>query len=906
MKFNFRKIASALASTAIVGSTVALAAAASFPAPFVQNGAADVAIVYGNTLDLAAVTDVSTSLNSALGGGSTPIVVSDEAYALFTSSTPLQLNNSVNSVKTSITETNLPSVLSDTSFSGDVDANVEFRITLGSNPRLVFDKIPTSSVDPIVGVSYATTSGSYLYNATATFSKSVAFNHSDSEGSDITLFGQKFLIGSATDGTNLVLFKSAERVSLSVGGATPNPTATVTIDGETYTVELASASDTSATIKVTDSSGNFDQKEINEAASKKIRGLDVAVDLADESTATDSISATIIMGSEKYTLTDGSEVKKGSDDTTIQGTKVDFNNGGTATLGNQTSLTVQVFAADGSNDAIRSGDELIDPIFGTFRVALKGLSIETDDTENRETFIVDKSGSDKMTLKFSTWEDKEKTIDWLNNESGAWAAAYLADANDYRIFVKERDKINESAYAVVGNEDTGYLVKLQSITNTSGTATQTSAYSSDAVKFENVFDNSQTWSTSITGEGTGEVVIGGKTYGVTYQDNQGGNADEFVRLNYPDSSGNDMIAFPTIQTSKGAKLMFYEPLLINVTNWDGSNNNVSNIKIPDGDGYSNIVVATNIDMWHGSNNFTVTVGAGTAGELETNGTDSVDGLIGRLRWNVTAGAQAKTDSPWLPLDGGEANATNYIGLYLEDLDGTIIENPAIVLFEEKDESNTYEAVIIKTSGAGTSSSGTGVNDVDFTWDGDTDFGSGSSSWGASGLQRESNDKLYDMMDQFGTLVTTDQSDSDQYIATISYPDNQVTAELYLDSLASTGGSSTLGDISVMDSELASSGMATKNLVVVGGSCVNSLASQLLGGAVCGPSWTTATGAGSGEFIIQTFANPNAAAKVATVVAGYEQGDTKNAATYLTTQTVDTTVGKKYVGSTATIAQLVTA
>jgi hypothetical protein len=166
--------------------------------------------------------------------------------------------------------------------------------------------------------------------------------------------------------------------------------------------------------------------------------------------------------------------------------------------------------------------------------------------------------------------------------------------------------------------------------------------------------------------------------------------------------------------------------------------------------------------------------------------------------------------------------------------------------------------------------------------------------------------LYDKMDQFGTLVTIDQSDSDQYSASISYPDEQVSAMIYID--APAGGSSTgsLGNVQVMDSELAGSGNDTKNLIVVGGSCVNTVASSLLGGnAGCGASWTAATGAGSGEWIIQTFANPWASSKVATLVAGWEQSDTANAATYLTTQNPVTTVGTKLKGTTSSTATTVT-
>jgi hypothetical protein len=96
--------------------------------------------------------------------------------------------------------------------------------------------------------------------------------------------------------------------------------------------------------------------------------------------------------------------------------------------------------------------------------------------------------------------------------------------------------------------------------------------------------------------------------------------------------------------------------------------------------------------------------------------------------------------------------------------------------------------------------------------------------------------------------------------------------------------------------------AAKNLVVVGGSCVNSVAATLLGGALCGADFEAKTGVGAGSFLIETFARDGGA--VATLVAGYNAEDTTNAAKYLTTQTVDTTVGKKYKGTTATTATLV--
>lgn len=855
-----------MASTAMLGLTVATAAAANFPAPFVQNGNADVAIVYGNSLDLSAVTDISTALSSALSSGSSGAPVSNEAYELFTSSTPLQLNNSLNSVRTSVTDSSLPSILADTDFSGNVDTEASFQITPGSNPRVIFGKEPTTNVDPSVGLFYSTSAANYLYNATVTFDETVNFTHEDSEGESITLFGQDFTVSSATDNTKLVLFKSAETLFLSVGTSSAVPSQTVEVEGDTFTVELVAASDTSATIRVTNSAGQSDQKEINEAASKKIMGVEVAINSADESTATNSIQAEILVGANRLTLEDGNEVKVGTDNDVIDGTQVDFKN--TAYPGNITQITIQVFAADGSNDFLGSGDEFVDPVFGSFRLLFEGLAVDLEDEEERDEISISPSGTDMASVSFTSWEGQTLSDwDWLNNKSSGRTGSWLGNDNDWELEVAEMAQINESAYAVVGNEDEGVLIKLSTLTNSSS-----STAGDDTVEFENVITEDK-YTGTITSEGAGTVNIEGGSYSFTYIDNRAGDNSQFVRLNYPDSTGNNMILFPTIETSKGANIAFYEPITIDLDDWDGTNT-VAGFKLPDGDGYTDLTVAygnngTTGEIWNitsGSTVYQVNTSAANLG-----GAMSAALTVGKLSYNFTS--------------AGTANQTT---IYLME-ESAAVTRPAIILFEEQDESDTYNTVIVTTSGAGVSDNGVSISEATFSWNSDNDMKG--TAYGNTGVELESADDVYVKLDQWGTLVTTDQTDSDQYSMTISYPDEQAVAMIYVDSLVEGSGSGSLGNVRVTDDELASSGMSGKNLIVVGGSCINSAASTLLSNAGCGASWTAATGAGSGEWIIQTFANPWASSKIATLVAGWEQGDTANAATYLTTQEPSTNVGQ---------------
>ncbi len=128
------------------------------------------------------------------------------------------------------------------------------------------------------------------------------------------------------------------------------------------------------------------------------------------------------------------------------------------------------------------------------------------------------------------------------------------------------------------------------------------------------------------------------------------------------------------------------------------------------------------------------------------------------------------------------------------------------------------------------------------------------------------------------------------------------SEVSVDTGSSSGGSGKI-PLPILDSE--SSSVESKNWIVVGGSCVNQVAATLIGAdyKTCGADWTAKTTVGAGQFLIETY--DRGSGKVATLIAGYDVEDTDNAAKFLTTQeNVDTSVGKKYVGTTATQATLV--
>lgn len=876
MQINFKKIASVATSALMIGSTVALAAAANYPAPF---NSAQAAVVYGSdgaATDLVAASDIRDSLRGSNGTPDVPGSVTGEAYPLFTGSTQLYLNDSLTKVRGTITETEMPMVLADGDFSGNVDADFTQTIVLGTNPRITFAKQPDTSDDPVVGVSLSTQASSALYNATITFDRAVNFTNTESQGETLEIFGREFTVGADTSSTELVLFQSSETIFLSRGGESPSPSKAVTAEGKEYTVELISASDSAATIQVTDSSGRVEAREVNEDRSRKINGLEIAVKNADESEATGTVSAQITVGSQKMIFTDGSNVQVGTSRTNLEGTRVSFTSTGAGSTDDITKITVQVFANDTDMDAILAGESFVDPVFGALKIDFTGLNIDPE-SSSRAMISVDPSGDKEMNVR-ATNQNTEKSITFARNESGqTFRLAYGSDGREV-FTVREMAMANKSNYVMVGNEEDGRLVRVSTITNqTSG-----NGYSEDRVEFVDVFSGN-TYSTSITSEGTGTVSIGGKSYTVSYWDNRDAENDEIVRLNYPDSSGNQIIVFPTIETQNGAKLAFYEPQTVQMDNYDGLGGDVSSFSFPDGDDYN-----TALSFAYGAGGNMTLSGAASAVLNAIGGSGVVNSTTfaaGQLTYNITA------------------TGTNQTKIFLVDpIAGGNINNPALIIFEEEeDDGNVENALVVTLEGAGLSTDGIGVSTVRVT---NTAF---------RDLQLESNDDLTQTMTKFGTLVTIDSDDTDQKSATISYPDEQVQAMIYIaeESATITGGSSgsgssSMGSVLVRDSEVNS--VSSRNMIVVGGSCVNTVAAQLLslsGANRCGAGFTSATGVGNGEFLIQTFDSPFSNGKVAMLVAGYNAQDTINAGKYLTTQTVDTSVGKKYKGTSQTQATLVT-
>ncbi|MDD5699721.1 MAG: hypothetical protein PHH00_00815 [Candidatus Nanoarchaeia archaeon] len=878
MRFNFKKIAAIGTSLLMTGMSMGFAAAASYPAPFVSGGVANVGIIYGtgagvSPLDGTYASDISANLALSVSGGGA-VTTSGEVVSLDTSGDRIWLNTSLNSVKSTFTKSDLPTVLADYTFSGDVTSKVTSTLKLvagaaagGENSgKVIFAKQPSSNDDPVVGVSLGTSQTSYpLYNASATMA-AIAFNSSDSEGEEIELFGQTFTISSETDGTNIVLLKEAEKVDLALPST---PSATVTVDGSTYTVTLVTASATVATVTITNSAGVSQTKDVTEATSKRINGIDVAVTRASTSSL-ESVgeSASIIVGSQKVTLTNGAIVTVGEDDDPIDGTYAYIVGGPSAC----TEITIAVFRPDSTDDVILPGESFVDPVFGNFKMDFAGLNSPVTATD-RDMIYVDAAGDDTMTVKFTEADGNEKLFEFAHNQSGSW---FLGDDSNYSISVVEGQNLSygtaDTKYVVVGNEDYGHLLELYDVYNQSS---GTGAITSDRVKFRDVMTTEVYETTFSSTEGSGTIDVDGKRYTVTFV---GTGEDANVSVKYPtsESTATELVVFPSIETKDGSKVILYQPQQIQLDGIGLADSDVSKIWLPDGDSYTGFAVAylgggddgnwtiNGVPIWTGNSS---TVNATTL-------------TVGQLKYNVTG--------------SGTWNRTD---IWLIDPEGTSsINQPGLVILEGKDDDSLYNAVVVDLEDAGaamgTSTNPVGVNDVLFS----------STKYHASASLASDSDITEDM-DWFGTLTTLDGNTASQKTVTVSIPTSQVYAQLYFAEAEATisGEAGAIGDVIYKDTEVSSA--STKNLIVVGGSCINSVAATLVGGAYCGSEWTTNTGVGSGQFLIKSYDGGSLTSGIAVLVAGYEVADTLNAATYLMNEKPSVAVGDKWIGTSSVSATL---
>jgi len=396
-----------------------------------------------------------------------------------------------------------------------------------------------------------------------------------------------------------------------------------------------------------------------------------------------------------------------------------------------------------------------------------------------------------------------------------------------------------------------------------------------------------------------------------------GNATDFLYVGR--SKDGDKNFLRTSTTVTGTTLTFDRDIdKYFVASWNDSTSaesyllEVSSITESDNKNYTtvrNVVTGSNVGENKQETN-TITIGSGvelTVGEIHKNDNTVVltintggsfnriytkGGLTIYLPINATEGDQAldpvsgAVSTNWNILTNGSENNT-YAGSYI------------LKMVEEDKDGNLGSGSILNITldQSGSSSEG----EADEVVADDSGF--------SDGNYREVGDSnIYDgyVHSDLGTKIEFKKPTSGTNSLDVIYHCEQSYAEIFLTApetvITPSTGTTELGSVTYKDNELTDTAKA-KNLIVVGGSCVNTVAAEILGGSLCEADFTAKTGVGANQFLVQVVASPYSSSKVAMLVAGYEAEDTKKAVTYVTKEAPSTAVGTNLKKVTATYADV---
>lgn len=832
MKFNFKKVASVIASAVMISSTVGYAAAAStYPAPFVSGGSVAGAIVVGANAapsDFFAALDVQKNLNAVAAPStsttSTTTVTGGDSINLASSSQRLYYGSALNAAKTSIGKSEMPTLLKDGTVEDDQGTSYTYTqsLTLGSN-TIGYDA-PGDLKDPEVIVSGSTDVSNPLYTYKVNFNKNINVTSSDVQGNEIELFGKKFTIGSGSsvaDGV-LYLYGTGQSVTLNEGEET-----TVKIGDTDHTIKITAVTQPNTgnnQVSVTVDGGTV--RKISEGSSTKIGGLDIyakSVTYSQKDTTTNA--ATLNIGSETLKLQNGQNVYYGSDEDSIQNTAVVLTSAG----GKLSGIAVNISMQDSDTGFIKVGGSYVDPVFGGLKLNFAALNPTLKD-ESRDAISINTNGNKDARVKFNT--ALETSTDSLvyahNNGSSSTFTPYLADNDGKLIHVKEGEAVYKNQYMVVNSGDYGRIVQLDSVPT--GTISQNGA----TLKMTDAISGKEWVSVTVNTTGDAQANADGQTYYFKVANATSDTSN--VKITWGAGSGfgtvgDETTLFPRIKLKDGEWLAFLTQTTLT---------NSSKYVLPG----------------------TEALATYESGVTYVNNTGLGSSIkVGNVNYTVTAPAGQGM------ITGVDTNSDGTV-----DCNFNSSKGPALLIVEEKKTSETLnsdngDAVCIPLSTYGSDLKmaigtpvATGTSSGFKSWDTDSDVSSD--------------------VTRYGTYI--EYNSNEQGKADVAYPNEQMYADVLFTSEGATvtpgsvgGGSG--GTVAIVKDNQVDS-VKDMNLVVVGGSCINSVAAKILGSdsPLCGADFSAQTKVSTGGYIIKTVASPYNAGKVAMLVAGYNADDTDSA------------------------------
>ena len=674
------------------------------------------------------------------------------------------------------------------------------------------------------------------------------------KGKKITLFGQEFTIApeSADEenlGKKLILYKSADKVTVNAG-----ETATLEVGGETYTVEVIGITDQdTAVVKI-----NGITKEVKQGNTYNFGGLKVYIeDVFYYEVPTKTGSVVLSAGAEKYVFEDNYAVK--IDDTPITGTKVSMKY-----ENNKLSYLKIAFAAlDNEKRLIKAGETWTDPLFGTIKVAFHGL-----DSAATEEIKIEPESKKAYRVVFTDRRGNKASLVWAyDNDLSDTTDAKLADSRGNEIKVVEGDDVKEGEYTFLAAEE-GFerIVKTDiDIPNTlsdteKDKATVTLKDVISGTEFEVTLEEDDVNSRVFKGK----KVIDGQDY---YIQLDASGTDPIVKITWGDGAdfgvkGNEVTVYPIIRTSKGA--------IIALTKGE-----------TDSDGILSVDVASDNDTTAETLDGPTLVLP--TGKAEITYTDDASGKVDSVtiageKFTSNGAKAIKVGEVYYVFEvsgiGGTSATVKLLGLEA-DQDGTydgaddILTTPAIMLIEEEDADGQRNAVIIP------------IEETNKHLDLAKPILTGQNS-DFQDIGEDENKAV----DRYGVQIIRNEDEQD--VIKIIYPDTQLVAKVAVgrDPKFEKTTTEVTRDVVIpitesiarLDTEIDETIKKTRDLIVVGGPCINRIAAELLGKPF--PACGEESGIPEGGAIIRVFPDKYAEGKTAVLVAGWDKEATRQAASLL--------------------------
>ncbi|MGC9309158.1 MAG: hypothetical protein ACP5D2_00495 [Candidatus Nanoarchaeia archaeon] len=820
MKKYFRKALTIAGSALMLGSTIGMAAAASYASPFISGSTADVAVVYGadtpNNADKIAALNVQSNLAGKLAGetgsSSSGSTVSGESYKIELASTRFHLGDSVKDIVSgTVTDDDLPTLLADGVYRDDSNNDNDYtqKLELGNWTLEMFNDRDYSKDDPTIGIWIADRKP--VLNYTLDFTDEPDFG--DLETTDMKIMGRNYyVLDVSSDNTTITLLDAADSIVLNEG-----ETRTLEVNDDSYEVSISFIGQNSVKLNVngetTSSLSEDDTYKLSDGAYVGIK------DISTQDYQGGIKQVEFSIGSGKLVLDNTNEVEMNDDPVYELYAYIENNS-------NALSSIVLEWKADGDL-FIAPDSEPVMPGFGTIKLTWGGM------TYPKQEVISVIAGGDEY-IKLSDFPLKDGAVDInLIYGNGTHYIGTGVDATEVLRTVGPGENLtfdgNTDSYFVAsfndGTNAESYLMRARNFKRDGSVNRTTIEYMKDG-----------TWTTAKSDAKAGDTVTRGNvvlTLGA---------------INYADKtaviqSGTN-VEFNELFTDEG--MLMYLP-------WVNDTYYVDEIS---GSGGMD-VTCSNMSFDAAGNLNTAQLGFSNINVINEQHNSSAICTYYPDEYNLTFWEESKTGT----IAGGNSiNLT--LGWYATDSQVSVKEiYGGGDGFEEQGSSDLFESHVYSALA------------TKILWD-------------KSGNQQEA-ELTYHGEESYGNVFVAEES-----------------AEITSDG-GTTTPSTELGTVIVADDELTSAEKA-KNLIVVGGSCINSVAAELLGGSYCESDFTDKTDIAAGEFLIQSFENPYNSDKVAMLVAGYHAADTEDAVTYLTNNAVTTDVGTKLKGTSATSAEVISA